>query len=559
MPNNINQIPAQINLLLQRSIEQLQVGNLELAENYVKQVLAIQSAHFDGLHIFGVIRSMQGNFDDSVKLLKAAVEINKSDFSVQFNLAKALMDAGNHLESLHHHREAHNLNPLNIDCLINYAKSLKESGQELDALTAYDKALEINPAEFEVWTYRGIILNELGRHDEAIQSFDCALKINPNFVSALLSKGVTFFDLENYDQAIVYFKEALTIDPTNQSTWLNMGQAYHEIKQFKQALAAYGEAHTLNPRLYDAEFLESLTALTLGNFDVGLKKFEARFLKTNAPQNLHPELPAIKNLQQVPGKVILVWEEEGFGDAIQFSRYISKLSELGAKVVFEVRPELLGLFDDFGGVTVIQRGQRFEGLDMQVPLQSLPFLFSERITTIPNSEGYLSISSALIEKWAGRLSLNKKRLNIGVATYMNPRHVNSPIAKKIMPLILLEPLLKKANLFVLQKNIPELDRDFVKKHPEIKYLGDEIEDFSDSAAIIKNMDLIISVDTSIAHLAGALGKKVFILLSWSSDWRWFLDSSQTPWYSEARLFRQKTAGNWLHPLNEVLDALKINS
>lgn len=549
---------AQITFLLQKSLEQLQVGNLSQAEDFVKKGLAIQPKNFDCLHIFGVIKSLQGNFEDAVQALRSAVEIKKNDFGVQFNLAKALMELGSYSESLVHHRKAINLNPANVDCLVNYAKSLKELDQSAEALTVYDKALKLNSADFEIWTYKGIVLNELGRHDDALQAFDNSLRIHPNFLSAIFSKGVTFFDLENYDQAIIQYERFLAVDSANQLVWLNKGQAHHELRQYEKALEAYRRAYELNPNLHDAVFLESLTALTLGDMENGLKKFEARFLKTNAPAYLHPEILPVITLDQVCGKTVLVWEEEGFGDAIQFSRYISRLLSLGAKVIFETRPELARLFGYIDGITVIERGQQYGGVDFQIPLQSLPHLFGERVATIPNADGYLAVPNMLVQQWSNLLCLGKDRLNIGVATFMNPKYINSPISKKIMPLSLLEPLLQKANLFVLQKSIPESDRGFADKHPEIQYLGDEIQDFADSAAIIESMDLIISVDTSIAHLAGALGKKTFILLASSADWRWFLDDNKSPWYAKAKLFRQKTTGNWGDPINDICSELKIN-
>jgi len=545
----------ELHFLLQKSLEQLQSSNLVSAEDYVNKALKIQPMNFDGLHILGVIKGMQGNPQASIKALRAASEIKKNDFSVQFNLAKALMEVGAHEESLKHHRKALSINPRNIDSLINYAKSLNESGSPQEALLTYEKALNIDPAAFEVWAYRGIILNELSRNEEALKALNKALEVHPKFVPAIFSSGVVFYDCGRFQDAITQFDRVIDLGSGNSKTWLNKGMAHHELKEYELALSAYGRASQIHPGLPDAEFLESLTLLTLGKLEFGLKKFEARWLKTNPPKYLHPELPALGSLEQAAGKTILVWEEEGFGDAIQFSRYLLSLVAMGVKVVFEVRPELMELFRCFENITLIARGEKYEQIDFQVPLQSLPLIFDEQISTISNANKYLDVSDQLVKEWALRLDLKKDRLNIGVATFMNPEHINSPIAKKIMPLANLEPLLQKANLFVIQKSISEGDTQFLEEHPEINHLGNQIKSFADSAAIIENMDLIISVDTSLAHLAGALEKRVLILLPYSADWRWFLNLEKTPWYSSAKLFRQSSLGIWDDPVSRVMQEI----
>ena len=547
---------TQINILLQKSLEQLQIGNLEMAEEIISRGLKDQPRHFDCLHILGVIKGMQGDALESIKALKAASEIKKNDFGVQFNLAKALMEAGDFEGSLIHHRKAISLNPNNPDCFVNYAKSLKEVGRLAEAVDTYEKALRISPSDFEIWLFKGLVLNESSRYQEALQALDSALKINPNFPPALFTKGVVFYDQGRFEDAITFYESALKLDQNNPQFWFNKGLAQNELKQYEAALQAFRRASELDPAYADAQFGEALTKLTLGDLEDGFKKFETRWLKANPPKHLHPELPLVNNVDQIAGKTVLVWEEEGFGDAIQFCRFIPKLVELGAKVIFETRPELVSFFGALENITLIIRGEQFEGVDYQVPLQTLPLLFNTSISSIPYPGRYLLVGEWQIKQWAERLSLTKEKLNIGVATFINEKYLNSSVAKRAMPLGALEPLLELANLFVIQKSIPQSDIDFIERHQGIEYLGDEIRDFSDSAAIIENMDLIIAVDTSLAHVAGALEKPVFIMLPWAADWRWFLDPSKTPWYSSATLFRQNVANEWSEPVANIVRALK---
>ena len=548
-----------ITFLLQQSILCIQSGHLEMAEDYVKKALEIDRKNFDSLNILGSIKGLQGEIAESIDLLVAATEIKKNDFGVQFNLAKAYIDLGRYAESLPHHRKAISLNGSNPDAYINYAKSLSEVGQPLEAMAAYEKALRLNPDDYEVWTYKGLLLNELQNYDSAIQAFNEALRINPSYSAAIFSMGVTYYDLRKYEEAISLYDKSLEIDSNNASIWCNKGLAHHDLGQYLDALSAYKSALNHRPDYPDAEFSEALTRLTLGDLEVGLQKFEARWTKSDAPPYRHTQFPQLTDVNKSRGKTILVWEEEGFGDAIQFSRYIPKLLEHGARIIFEVRPELLKLFQCLEGVSLYKRGDEVSGIDYQIPLQSLPLIFNASVLNIPGAGGYLSVSDALVQKWATRLPLKNDKLNIGIATSKNSKYANLPGQKRAMPLKELEPLLEYANLFVIQKDLPGEDREFIENRDGIVYLGDELNDFSDSAAIIKNMNLVICVDTSLAHLAGAIGKQVFILLSQTSDWRWFLDTTTSPWYSSATLFRQSSLDDWsgvIERVNESLSRIK---
>ena len=541
--------------LLQHSIQAIQSGNLELAEDYAKKALEVDRKNFDSLNILGSIKGLQGEIPESIEFLVAATEIKKNDFGVQFNLAKAYIDLGKYAESLPHHKKAISLNSSNPDAYVNYAKSLGELGLHLESLDAYEKALRLNPNDYEVWAYKGLIFNKLQNYEGAIKAFNESLRINPSYSSATFSMGVTYYDLREYQEALCWYDKALEIESHNASIWCNKGLAHYDFKQYPEALSAYGQALILRPNYPDAEFGEALTRLTLGDLKAGFQKFDSRWTKSDAPSYRHAELPQLTELNELNGKTILVWEEEGFGDAIQFSRFIPKLLEHGARVMFEVRPELVKLFQCLEGVSFASRGDEVEGIDYQIPLQSLPLIFKTSLVNIPSASRYISIPESLIQKWATRLALKKEKLNIGIATSINSKYANFPGFKRAMPLKELEPLLEHANLFVIQKDLPDEDRLFIENSDGITYLGDSLEDFSDSAAIIENMDLVVCVDTSLAHLAGAIGKKVFILLSWTSDWRWFLESSQSPWYSSATLFRQSTPGDWTEVVREVKESL----
>lgn len=544
-----------ITFLLQQSVQCMQNGNLELAEDYAKKALGVDRKNFDALNILGSIKGLQGQIAESIDLLVAATEIKKNDFGLQFNLAKAYIDLGRYEESLPHHRKAISLNGNNPDAYVNYARSLNEIGQPSEALAAYEKALNLNPNDYEVWTYKGLILNGLKNYEAALNAFNQALSIHPNYSAAIFSMGVTYYDLRDYHKAMAFYDKALAIDPNNSSIWFNKGLAHHDLSQHSEALDAFKCALQFTPDYPDAQFGEALTRLTLGDLEGGLPKFEARWRKTGAPPYRHFEFPQLTDLNDAKGKTILVWEEEGFGDAIQFSRYIPKLLDHGVTVIFEVRPELFNLFQSFEGVSLIKRGDEVVDVDYQSPLQSLPLIFKASVSNIPSASGYLATPDSLVARWASKLDLKNDKLNIGIATSINSKYANLPGHIRAMPLKELEPLLEYANLFIIQKDLPDEDRLFIERIGEIEYLGDELNDFSDAAAIIQNMDLVVCVDTSLAHVAGAIGKTVFILLSHTSDWRWFLDTKQSPWYSSATLFRQSSPGDWSTVIESVIESL----
>jgi len=546
---------SKITFLLQQSVQFIQNGNLELAEDYARKALEMDRKNFDSLNILGSIKGLQGEIAESIELLVAATDVKKNDFGAQFNLAKAYIDLGRYADSLPHHRKAISLNGSYPDAYVNFAKSLKEVGQPLEAIAAYEKALKLNPGDYEVWTYIGLVLNDLQNYESAIQAFNEALRINPSYSAAIFSMGVTYYDLRKYQEALSLYDKSLKMDSSNASIWRNKGLAHHDLGQYLDALNAYKSALTHRPDYPDAEFSEALTRLTLGDLELGLQKFEMRWTRSNAAPYRHAQFPQLTDLNKIQGKTILVWEEEGFGDAIQFSRYIPKLSELGARIIFEVRPELLRLFQDFEGISFIKRGDEVGDIDYQTPLQSLPLIFNASISNIPSADRYLSVPDTLVQKWAAKLSLKNHKLNIGIATSINSKYANLPGHKRAMPLKELKPLLEYANLFVIQKDLPDEDRDFIENSIGITYLGDELNDFLDSAAIIENMDLVICVDTSLAHLAGAIGKQVFILLSLTSDWRWFLDATSSPWYSSATLFRQSSLDDWTGVIERVKESL----
>ena len=274
-----------------------------------------------------------------------------------------------------------------------------------------------------------------------------------------------------------------------------------------------------------------------------------RWKKEDFERYRYPQFKKLESVTNLENKKILIWHEQGMGDTIQFSRYVSKLVALGAVVTFEVQKDLVCFFKKQFECEVTDQVSINKNFDYQAPLLNLPYVFNTSIDTIPSNQAYLKVKTEKIIDWKKKIKLSKNKLNIGIAISGNPNHKDNHI--RSIPLENMKSLFQKANFFIIQKELSVIDMEFLKKYPEIKFIGEEIINFSDTAAIVENMDLIISIDTSLIHLAGAMGKKSFLMLSWSPEWRWLLDRSDSPWYKSIKIFRQKLIGDWNSVINQI--------
>jgi hypothetical protein len=356
---------------------------------------------------------------------------------------------------------------------------------------------------------RGVTLHKLRRPEEALASHDSALASRPDWAEALTNRGVALYDL----------------------------------KRFDEARASYDRAIALRPDYADAHFFKGLSSLVTGDFERGWVEYEwrrkapsARITARDFPQ------PLWLGEDGIAGKTILFHSEQGFGDTIQFCRYVPLVATRDVRVIMEVEEPLRELIAGLAGTTqVIAKGDPLPDFDFQCPLPSLPLAFKTRPETIPSSAPYLHVPTQALEYW-GALLGTKRSPRIGLAWAGNAKHVRD--GERSMRLCDLLPLLDIDATFVsLQKEVRAGDAEMLASCDMLQF-SQELGDFSDTAALISQLDLVISVDTSVAHLAGALGKPVWILLTHAPDWRWLLDRDDSPWYPSARLFRQHETREW---------------
>jgi hypothetical protein len=402
----------------------------------------------------------------------------------------------------------------------------------------------------------------MGRQVEALESLERALALRPDHADALNNRGNTLDALDRLEEALASFDQAVLLKPGYAEAWNNRGNTLRRLNRLSDALASADRAVALSPDYADAHWNRGLTLLLGGDLVPGWAEYEWRF---TIPSLGHQPRPFThgstrwRGEQDLAGKTILVYAEQGLGDTIQFCRYTSLLAARGARVVLEVQRPLRNLLAGLTGVEdLLTVGEQLPAFDLYCPLLSLPMAFKTDISTIPAPHRYLAADSAGVQLWRGRLagfrneSISRR---VGLVWAGNPnlgqdRHRSIPLESL---LCISRPGVQFCSL---QKELRAGDREILAEHPEVLHFGDELGDFSDTAALIENLDLVISVDTAVAHLAGALGKPVWILHRVSPDFRWLLGREDSPWYPSARLFRQTRSGEWADVVDELSSALQ---
>src|SRR5262249_21683894 len=377
---------------------------------------------------------------------------------------------------------------------------------------------------------------KLKRLEEAVASYELALALRPDYPEALVHRGIPLHKLKRLEEAVASFALAVALPMYYPEALVHRGIALHELKRFEEALASFDRALTLRPDFPEAHFCDALCRLLMGDFARGWAKFQCR-RKRNLAQ------PEWLGSCEIGGKAILLHAEESLGDTIQFCRYVPLVAERAARVILEVQAPLHSLMSTLPvAAQIVSRGDPLPEFDVHCSLHGLPLAFGTRVETIPAATPYLRATSQAMMNWNARLG-PRDRPRIGLAWSGNPE--NNIDHKRSMTLSSLLSLLDINATFVsLQKDVRADDAAVLTARSDLHYFDDELKDFSDTAALISNLDLVISVDTSVVHLAGALAKPVWVMLPFIPDWRWLLDRDDSPWYPTARLFRQDNSRGW---------------
>jgi Flp pilus assembly protein TadD len=439
--------------------------------------------------------------------------------------------------------------------LRNRAVVLTKLGRLTDALVDYNLALTLRPADSDLLVRRAMVLNQIDRRDEALDDVNRAVALVPDSLDVLNSRVIILDNLGRYTDALTDLDRMLALQPNHVDAINNCGMIFARLGRLREALTCYDRSLALHSDQAQARYNRSLVRLAMGDWIRGFQEFESRW--NTAPLNkarltgLGPLwLGADEDLQH---RTLLLYHEQGYGDTLQCVRYIPLLAERGAKVILAVPPALESLMRSVPGVSAVVTGmQHLPSHDYQSPLMSLPLAFRTTPDTVPAVVPYLSAESSRVDAWNQRLG-ERDRPRIGLV-WGGRRYapINYP---RDISLAALRPLFSLEATFIgLQKDIADSDRPILDGLPQLMRLGEALGDFSDTAALIENLDLVITVDTAVAHLAGALGKPVWLLNRYASCWRWLQDREDSPWYPTLRQFRQSVVGDWTRVVTTVRDA-----
>ncbi len=494
----------------------------------------------------------RGNAQRSLGLLPAALESYRTAIGFKADHAEAYNNCGNVLRDLNERQaalaafdKAILLKPAYADAHNNRGTVLKALDRPQEAVESYDRAVALRPAHAQAYFNRGNAQAMLKRPGAALESYDKAIALKADYAQAWCNRGIALGDLRRDVDALASYDQALSLDAAYPDAWNNRGNTLSNLRQHQQAIRSYDQAIELQPADASAHLNRALCLLQTGDFEAGWAAHEWRW-------NNEAQRPFVRDFAQplwlgtesLQGKTILLHAEQGLGDTLQFCRYAPCVSALGARVVLEVQPSLAGLMRGLTGVTEwVLAGEPLPAFDFHCPLLSLPLAMQTRLDTIPHSAaGYLKVSGDRLAPWAARLG-PKTRPRVGLVWSGSTWHRNDH--NRSIPLAgLIGHLPDDLDYFCLQKEVRAADEAALASHPQLRSVRRDLVDFGDTAALCELMDVVISVDTSVAHLAGALGRPVWIALPFNPDWRWMLERSDSPWYPSATLYRQTCAGQW---------------
>ena len=521
-----------------------QLNLLEEALASLDRALAIEPDFLLALNNRGHILWRLKRSEEALASLDRALALKSDYVDALCNRGNALVELQRLEEALACYDKALAINPNDAPALNNRANVLWALDRRDNAMQCYDRALALNPDDLSILKDRGSALVFLQRNEEALECFDHALSLKPDDPYFLYKRGSALSDLNRHEEALSCLDRAFELAPDADGLG-DRGNVLSALQRHAEALASYDRALELAPESAMAHWNRGLALLRVGDFERGWQEYEWRSqLKTSSASRREFTQPRWRGELPIEGKTILLFSEQGFGDTIQFVRYAPIVAALGAKVILQVQPVLKDLLTGIdGAAAVIGTDEELPSFDLQSPLMSLPLAFKTRLDTIPTRTPYLFAAQERVQAWNERLPKSAAPC-VGIGWGGNPEFMADRSRSIGLPALM--PLLSVPGIqFIsLQKDLRAGDEELLQRHPHITHLGDKLDDFSDTAAIMSLLDLVISSDTAPVHLAGALGRSVWVLLQKQPDWRWMFDREDNPWYPSARLFRQPTAGDW---------------
>jgi len=566
-----------------------QAGDLDRAEEIYRQLLARNPADSDALNLMGVVLSQRGRHEEGIELLRKAVALRPDASAYHRNLGLAYAQSKRTNEAIACFRQLVAMEPGDAGAFDRLAVLLSHQGQIGDAIEAGKTAVKLRPEvagfrghlgaaylharqfdlaiaqmreaarlapkDFRPWFDLGATLAESGRYPEALDAFDRTMQLNPSFAALHSNRSAVLRQMGQPEEALAAIRRAVEIDPDAPGVQNNLAAVLFDEGNLEEAMIAWRKAVMQNPDYAGVHWNYARVLLAVGHYAEGWEEFEWRLRIPALRLNRGFSQPQWDG-RDPAGKTILLFTEGGFGDALQFIRLVPRVTARGGRWLLECQPELVTLFDKTPGVErIIPRGQPLPEFDMQIPLQSLPRVLKITLQNIPNEVPYLNPPADRVERWAARLA-GETRLHVGLAWAGSKGGKADKPDLRTRSIDVFAPLaaVEGVKFFSLQKG------DGCEQTPpagmDLADFTGELSDFADTAALVRNLDLIVTVDTAIAHLAGALAKPVWVLIPFVSDFRRLHNRTDSPWYPTMRFFREPAAGDWGTPIGEMVRALR---
>ena len=513
------------------------------AEKIYTRILKTLPDQFETLSLLAELKLQRGKPGEAFRHRAAAVAARPGSVDAPNHLGHVLRALKRDGDALASFDQALALDPRHIDALGNRGDVLLALRRPAEALACFEAVLAVSPRHTDARANRGVALATLGRHAAALADFDAILATAPHPVASF-NRGNALSALDRNAEAIAAYDRTLALVPDHAAAWSSRGLCLQALNRHADAIASFDRALALAPDFAEAHLNKSLALLALGDYPRGQAEYEWRWKRAGADDLRHKfGRPLWLGESSIQGRTILVHAEQGLGDTIQFARYVPLLARMGAAVIVETHAELKPLLSRLAGArTVIARGEPRPAFDVHCPLGSLPLALRTELGSVPADIPYLAADPGRVAPWRTRLE-TVPGPRVALAWAGNSAHAND--RNRSVPLTQLRALWASggARFVSVQRDQRAGDAELLAGEP-VLHLGGELADFDDAAAVLACCDLTITVDTAVANLAGALGRPVWVLLPFSSDWRWTADGARSPWYPSARLYRQPQPGDW---------------
>jgi len=555
----INKNIKDINLFKLYGLSLLQIGKLEESKKYLIKALEINPSSPTILSDLAIVHKNLKQFDVALDCINKSLKFDNLNLKTLLNKANLLFEIGNFNEAISVAKDVQkidkNINDVYKILGLSYLKLSKFDEAKINL----DLSLKANDQDFYIYFCYGEYYREIKNYELAIENYSTSLRLNNNFIPALANRSICLLENSNFDLALDDINNCIDVENKNYLLYdikanilINKGKIDDGIKCFKKSIE-------LNPYDRNIKFNLAETLLRQKNFEDGLVLYENRAKETlGKNKNLYKKKNLLDHKGSIKNNKILVFSEQGLGDNLNFFRYLELLLKKEAKVLFKLNKNLINFFKNSKlNIDYISNDDEYQDYDFHIPLMSLPLYFDQKIDNIPKTNKYFYFDSKKINDFKVKnIPVSDNKLNIGLAFSGNPKYKKDH--KRSIKLNELNKIFDlKINYYVLQRDVNKDDLEFIKKKENIFYQKEDLEDLEKTALICSSMDLVISVDTSIAHLSGCLGNKTILLLQNCADFRWFNKIDYSYWYDDFKIFRQTNECKWQPVIDDLVKYLKF--